>query len=192
MANIDGGYDKARVAALYATMANSRRTTTQRGRALESLAALMFSGIPGVTVLATNSRDVFACEEIDVVLYNVGDSVGLFGFDQIIPIECKNWREPVGALEVAWFDTKLRLRGLKTGILLALNGITGLSHSKTSAQHIVAVALKEERRLVILGVNELRSCATFEDLVSLCRTRLSQLYLSRSMPNRLSSIDDVI
>lgn len=172
----------ARVNALFERVADSQRPSAQRGRDLEDLAQAVFSTVPGVSVLAANSRDVFACQEIDVVLENRGYSHGLFGFDPLVLIECKNWDRPVGSMEVAWFDTKLRLRGLKTGILLTLHGITGDTHSFRHAQAMIAMALVEGRRVVVIDVNELRGADTGEQLARLCRRKLSELHMTRGLP----------
>lgn len=162
---------------------NDALTPNVRGKALEGLASDLFSAIPGVDVIATNSMDVFACQEIDVVLWNVGSSQGLIGFDKEILVECKNWSTPVGALEVAWFDTKLRTRGMRHGFLLAMNGITGQHQSRTSAHAIIAIALAERRRIVVLKAEELKEIKTSDDLVQLCRRRMHSLLTTRGLPD---------
>jgi hypothetical protein len=156
--------------------------TAQRGRALEDLAAFLFGSIPGVSVFATNSVDVFTSQEIDVVLDNLGHANGLLGFEREILIECKNWSDPVGSNEVAWFDTKLRTRGLRHGFLLAMNGITGNAYARTSAHNIIAMALIEQRRIVVITGDDLAQLRSTQQLVSLCRTRMAQMLLSRGLP----------
>ena len=53
-------------------------------------------------------------------------------------IECKNWSNPVGSMEVSWFITKIRDRGLDFGVLVAANGVTGDARDKTAAHHVVS------------------------------------------------------
>lgn len=160
---------------------NQDLTTTERGRALEGLTAYLFSGVPGVNVLASNSVDVFDCQELDVVLQNDALPGGLIGFDAEIIVECKNWSTPVGSSEVAWLDTKLRCRGLRHGLLVAMNGVTGTRHSLTSAHQIVATALAEKRRIIVLDGNQLAQVRTSQKLVSLCRERMGHLLTSRGI-----------
>lgn len=156
-------------------------SSTDRGRALEELVSHIFSAIPGVSVLASNALDVFECQELDVVLQNDSSISGLVGFDAEILVECKNWSNPVGSSEVAWLDTKLRCRGLRHGFLVTMNGITGQPHSLKSAHQIVASALAEQRRIVVLDGNILGGLRTHTELVTLCRQRMGQLLTSRGI-----------
>ena len=64
----------------------------------------------------------------------------------------------------------------------ALRGITGNKHSLTSAHAIVAMALIEGRRLVVIKVDELLTATSGRDLATRCRRRLSELHLSRGLP----------
>ncbi len=175
----NGGVAAARIAFELATAPLA--TNFEKGRALEEFSRTLFSTIPGIEVHASNSVDVFSCQELDVVLANMGDSDGLFGFDLTLLVECKNWQAPVGSMEVAWFDTKLRMRGLRTGLLIALNGITGNPHSLTSAHAIVAAALAENRRIGVVKPEDLLAAGTGPDLARFCRRRLAELHLSRGL-----------
>lgn len=141
----------------------------------------MFAQIPGVTVVAQNAVDVFECQELDVVLQNDALPNGLMGFDPEILVECKNWTDPVGSAEVAWFDTKLRCRGLRHGLLVSMNGITGQAHSLKSAQQIVAAALAEQRRIVHVRIADLVALRSHADLVGYCRGRMTALLTSRGL-----------
>jgi hypothetical protein len=76
---------------------------------------------------------------------------------------------------VNWFDTKLRNRGLDFGVLVATNGITGNGNDLTAAHHIVATALKERRRLVVICGDELTALADSSDLVKLIKEKLCDL-----------------
>src|SRR5258707_15773493 len=100
-------------------------TTAAKGKALEDLICYVFECIPGFSVTQRNSLDVFQAEEIDVAFWNDQHRQGLRFPHNIILVECKNWSVPVSNDEVAFFDTKLRGRGLSFGILVAANGITG-------------------------------------------------------------------
>jgi hypothetical protein len=81
----------------------------------------------------------------------------------------------VGSEEVNWFDAKLRSRGLTFGILVTTLGITGQAADLTAAHAIVAAALREGRRLVVLTTDELLATASTEDLVRLIKRKLCDL-----------------
>jgi hypothetical protein len=146
----------------------------RRGAALEQLAQDLFGAIPGVTLTLRNNKDAFYAQEIDVAAWNQGDPAGLLGFPQILLIECKNWSAPVGSMEIAWFDTKLRLKGCSFGVLLALEGITGKPHSLTAAYSILAAALREKRDIVVITKGDLEALQSVDDLVALIKQKMLQ------------------
>jgi len=146
--------------------------SAQRGAALERLAQDLFGSIPGVTLTLRNNKDAFATQEIDVAAWNQGYPAGLAGFPQIFLIECKNWLSPVGSMEIAWFDTKLRLKGCSFGVLLALEGITGKQHSLTAAYSILAAALREQRDIIVITKTDLEALGSVAELVSLIQHKM--------------------
>jgi hypothetical protein len=81
----------------------------------------------------------------------------------------------VGSAELAWFDTKLRNRGLNFGLLVAARGITGNADDLTAAHSIVAASLREGRRLVLLRTDELLALGGVARLVVLVKEKLCDL-----------------
>jgi len=65
--------------------------------------------------------------------------------DTYIPIECKDWREPVGAPEVTQFISKLSLFKCNTGILLSKEGIK---------EETVNELKRYDRQIMIRGLGE--------------------------------------
>lgn len=156
-------------------------TTTGKGRALEDLVCYLFGLVPGVAITQRNEMNVFDTEEIDVALWNDKVPGGLFFLPDIILVECKNWSSPVGSGEVNWFDTKLRNRGLEFGILIATHGITGNGNDLTAAHKIVADALKEKRRLVVITIEEILALGDTEALAHLLKKKMCDLAVRGSM-----------
>ena len=150
-------------------------TTTDKGRALEDLVCYLFEKIPGISVTERNRMNVFDTEEIDVAFWNDKDHSGLSFAPNILLVECKNWSAPVSSIEVSWFDTKLRSRGLYFGILIAANGITGNTEQLTAAHSIVAAAQREQRRIVIITREEIESFTNTAQLVMLFKRKLCEL-----------------
>jgi hypothetical protein len=168
-------FDRDALASAYERAMDGGSTGQERGRALEDFAAASFGAIPGVTVEARNDLNVFRSQEIDVFCENEGVLAGLAGFGRYIIIECKNWSVRVGALEVAWLDTKLRMRGLSDGVLLALNGV-GDAHSLTGAREIIAAALREGRRIVVITPAEVNSLDSGDALAHVLKREAARLH----------------
>jgi hypothetical protein len=159
----------------YLAAGQNGQTTTEQGRALEDLICYVFGLVPGVEITHRNELNAFETEEIDVALWNNGAADG-FGFlPNIVLIECKNWSSRVGSNEVNWFDTKLRNRGLTFGILVSPLGITGQAADLTAAHLVVANALREGRRLLIIRTEELRTIGDTVALIKLIKLRLCDL-----------------
>lgn len=151
------------------------QTTAEQGRALEDLICYVMGLIPGVVITHRNEFNVFDTEEIDVAIWNDGLVDGLFALPPLILIECKNWSTRVGSNEVNWFDTKLRNRGLPLGILVTTLGITGNAADLTDAHAIVAAALREQRRLIVIRTDELLALNSTDELVRLIKLKLCDL-----------------
>lgn len=159
----------------YFAVGTSGATTADQGRALEDLICYVFSQVPGVSITRRNELNAFLTEEIDVALWNDGHSDGFFFLPNIILVECKNWSHRVNSAELNWFDSKLRNRGLPFGVLVAAQGITGDAAEITAAHSIVAAALREGRRLVVVNRAELVALADSVDLVRLVKEKLCDL-----------------
>jgi hypothetical protein len=165
---------RARVQA-YVEAGTNGKTTADQGRALEDLICYVFSQVPGVSITRRNEMNAFHTEEIDVALWNDGHIDGFFFLPNIVLVECKNWSSRVTSSELSWFDTKLRSRGLNIGVLVAANGITGDPTDITAAHSIVAAALREGRRLVVLRSDELLSLGDSDHLVLIVKEKLCDL-----------------
>ncbi|HED04125.1 MAG TPA: hypothetical protein ENI60_05090, partial [Candidatus Fraserbacteria bacterium] len=150
-------------------------TTAAQGRALEDLICYVFTQVPGISITRRNEMNTFHTEEIDVALWNDGHADGFFFLPNIILVECKNWLGKVSSAELSWFDTKLRSRGLNFGVLVAANGITGDKANLSAAHSIVAAALREGRRLVVIKSDELLALTDSPQLVRLVKEKLCDL-----------------
>jgi hypothetical protein len=150
-------------------------TTAEKGRALENLVCYLFDLVPGVSITHRNELNAFETEEIDVAVWNDGGLDGLSFLPNIILIECKNWSARVSSAEVSWFDHKLRSRGLDFGILIAARGITGNAADLTAAHSVVASALRDRRRLLVITTDELLALPTTEALAYLIKQKLCDL-----------------
>jgi hypothetical protein len=150
-------------------------TTAEQGRALEDLICYVLGQVPGVAITHRNELNVFDTEEIDVAIWNDGGPDGFFFLPNIVLIECKNWSNRVGSTEFSWFDAKLRSRGLIFGILITTLGITGQAADLTAAHAIVAGALREGRRLIVITADELLAIGTTEALVRLIKLKMCDL-----------------
>ena len=156
-------------------------TTTEQGRALEDLVCYVFGLVPGIALTHRNELNVFDTEEIDVALWNDAAPDGFPFLPSLILVECKNWSQRVSSGEVAWFLTKLRNRGLDFGILISPRGITGDSQDLTAAHSIVAGALAERRRLLVLTSDELQALADTQNLAVLIKRKLCDLAVKGSI-----------
>jgi len=150
-------------------------TTAVRGKALEDMIAHLFGVVPGISITHRNEMNAFDTEEIDVALWNEQDATGLHFLPNVILIEAKNWSNPVSSMEVNWFISKLRDRGLDFGILISPHGVTGNPGDLTAAHNIISGALKERRRLVVITTAELLALPDTDSLATLIKKKLCDL-----------------
>jgi hypothetical protein len=159
----------------YVQQGSAGATIVDQGRALEDLICYVFTQVPGISVTRRNEMNVFHTEEIDVALWNDAPPDGFFFLPNLILVECKNWSKSVGSSEVNWFDSKLRNRGLSFGVLVATNGITGNANDLSAAHSIVAAALREGRRLIVIRSQELLDLTDSIELIRLVKEKLCDL-----------------
>lgn len=139
--------------------------TAEQGRALEDLVCYLYGLVPGVAITQGNDLNAFQTDEIDVALWNDGATDGFFLLPNIILVECQNWSTRVGSAELNWFDSKLRHRGLTFGIFVTTLGITGGAADLTADHAIIAAALREGRRLIVITTTEIAALTDTEQLV---------------------------
>ncbi|MHB8577256.1 MAG: restriction endonuclease [Dehalococcoidia bacterium] len=115
-------------------------------------------------------------QEIDIVLWNDRVPAGLWFLPEILLVECKNWTNPTGSAEVAWFDHKIRSLGQEYGILIAANGITGDRRRLDFAHDIVRYALGQRRRLLVVTAADLRNLTRPAEISELLKRKLFQQF----------------
>ena len=171
-------YDPAVVQA-YLAVVDNPPTGAAKGKAFEDLACYLFNGIPGIKITARNELNTFATEEIDVACKNENNPSGLGGLADFLLVECKGWKDAVNSEQVSWFLTKIRHRGVRFGILIAANGITGEPEHLSRAHFLVGV----ERatfgiKMVIVTREEIEKLASGEDFAKLIIQKVCSLHAS--------------
>lgn len=150
-------------------------TRAGQGKALEDLVWYLFETVPGITVTERNIANAFATEEIDVAFWNDQHQLGLWFLPTTLLVECKNWSQPVGSAEVAYFARRLQNRGLDLGFLIAAKGVTGSPIALTDAHFEIATALKDGIRIVVIDRPEIEGLAHSDHLVTLAKRKLCML-----------------
>ena len=150
-----------------------------KGKGFEDLACYLLTGIPGVVITARNELNTFATEEIDVACYNNRGPAGLGSVADFFLVECKGWTDPVTSEQVSWFLTKIRHRGLKFGIMIAANGITGEPEHLSRSHFVVSAELATFGiKMVIITRQEIESLGSGEELSALILRKVCVLHAS--------------
>jgi hypothetical protein len=170
--------DVAELAAHIAWCGARARNTHEQGKRLEQFASWLLSYIPGFRVTRANITSDDGSAEIDIAIWNERREGGFPGFQSDLLVECKNWRRPVSSHDVAWFDWKMRLGGVREGFLIAANGITKHVGRRSDAVAILTTANADQptRKIFVLTVDELAGLTSTEslrDLIILKSTKLA-------------------
>ncbi len=168
-----GIIDQARVQEYFPR--GSTSTTTEQGRALDDLVCYLFGAVPGIVVTERNVTNPFRTEELDVAFWNDQHRRGLWFLPTTLLVECKNWSQPVGSSEVAYFVRRLQNRGLDLGLLVSTRGVTGSPIELTDAHFEIATALKDGIRIVVIDRQEIEQFVHSDDLVTLVKRKLCML-----------------
>lgn len=167
--------DRARLGGLLAPGDEEGASTAAKGDALEAAIRYAFEQIPGVTCEMQRVKNATGSEEIDLFFANAGHGDGLRRFESELLVEAKNWAKRVGAIELAWFATKLRRRGQRTGVLVAASGITGEESEVRAAASQVNQALQEGQEVLVLTREELEALPNGERLARLLHEKRDHL-----------------
>lgn len=156
--------------------------TAIKGAKLEELVQYMFNKIPGVTFYARNTLDGLRAHELDVVFTNDGTRSKLTFLDFTLITECKNQASRLSGHDTRWFISKLLDRGLSSGILISLSGITGISDGVSCAHSEVLNALTRDKiKVLLLDRSEIMSLTTTDELVNILQTKLLKLTILRTL-----------
>lgn len=163
----------------YLAIVDNPSTSAEKGKAFEDLACYLLDGIPGIKITARNQMNTFATEEIDVACKSENDPTGLGGLADFFLVECKGWRDAVNSEQVSWFLTKIRHRGVRFGILIAANGITGEPEHLSRANFLVGVEMATFNiKMVIVTRDEIEKLASGEDFAKLIIQKVCTLHAS--------------
>jgi hypothetical protein len=129
-----------------------------------------------MSVVERNRFTAGRSQEIDILVAHNARRSEIPFLPDFILVECKNWSWPVSSMEVAWFDRKVKQRGIELGILFATQGVTGEQRERTFAHEIICWALAERRRLVVITATDLAQLTSRDDFVDLIWAKLGVLH----------------
>jgi len=177
--------DIAMLAAHVAQCRAEAPNSHEKGKRLEQLLCWLLAHVPGFRVLKVNKFSADHSQEIDISLWN--EQLPRDGFPQFgstILTECKNWTRRVDSSDVAWFDWKMRLAGVNEGILVAASGVTGTSGRRHAAQAILSAANSQQRRILVLTLDEIAGLTSRHDLRELLIGRMMDLAAGDALPEQ--------
>ena len=153
-----------------------------KGEKLEELVSYLFDKILGVSFYAANTLDGVRAHELDVIFSNDQRNSDLYFLDFIIITECKNTANRIGSHDVRWFISKLQDRGVKTGVLISLSGITGEADGQSNAHSEIINALNRDgTKVLVIKRDDILSFANTGDLVGLLQRKIMKLTIERTI-----------
>jgi len=153
-----------------------------KGGKLEELVSYLFDKVPGVSFYAANTLDGVRAHELDVIFSNDQRNSDLYFLDFIIITECKNTANRIGSHDVRWFISKLQDRGVKTGVLISLSGITGEADGQSNAHSEIINALNRDgTKVLVIKRDDILSFSNTGDLVGLLQRKIMKLTIERTI-----------
>lgn len=157
-------------------------TADEKGDKLEELVAYLFDRIPGVSFHKKNVLDGVRAHELDVVFKNDKRTSDLYFLDFVIITECKNTAHPLGSMGVRWFISKLQDRGLSTGILISLSGITGAADGVNNAHsEVINAVIRDKVSVLILTRQDIEVLNNTDELVNILQDKILSLTIERTV-----------
>jgi hypothetical protein len=153
-------------------------TTEEKGAALEDVVIQSFCKVRGISFIKRDQTNSAGSSEIDILLFNQRNSLGLPFLPDYLIFECKNWRAAVNSASVETFATKVRTCRLELGILVAANGITGDQNDWTAANEVIRRSFDRDNvKLLVVTRAEIEAFRSVNDIVSLMRVKFGNLIM---------------
>jgi len=137
----------------------------RKGDQLEEVVKDLIFLVDGLEVVGSNVDN--GIQEIDVQVRNRNEeNVWETVFDPMVFIECKNWSNSVKSKDVRDFEGKLRNSGLRAGILVSVNGLSG--NGLQGAWGAVKEALQGGHKIIVLDgkdLEEIFACRDFSQKI---------------------------
>lgn len=140
-----------------------------KGKRLEDLVRKIFETVAGLKFEGSNLVNAYGTEEIDLYFWNDRVVDGLHFLDCPLIIECKSSGQPVSGRDVRYFANTLKDKGRRSGILVALNGITGDETSITAGYFHLTAAMGDGVTVLILTAAHLCVLTSGADVVAALR-----------------------
>ncbi len=151
-------------------------TSNEKKVTLENLGSYLFGCVVRWKVVARDR--LTGTSELDLVIEN-SNTRHLFlremGSD--IPVECKNWEEPVGCSEIRDFGRDIEKRRFTYGILISKSGITGTKEERTYACNEVWDLYRDGVSVLMLNREDIQRVIDGISLVSILREKAREIRL---------------
>lgn len=135
----------------------------------------IFCEIPGISIEGQDVNNAFGTQEMDLFFWNTRERDGLHFLDCPLIVECKGWSRKVSGRELRQFATLLRDRGRRSGIFIALHGITGNSQATTAGFYHLTTALTDGQLVLVITGKDLANASHPSNLIALLQRRMLDL-----------------
>jgi hypothetical protein len=162
------------------SISDNASTSDLKGEYLEILVKYIFEKVSGIEFLGKNLLDKYRAQEIDIAFWTADTKLSFLG--PMLFVECKNTSNPVSSADVRWFIDKLKDKGQRFGVLVALSGITGANDGESNAHNeVLKAVIRDGITVMIISRQEIISIKNTLDLVDLLRKKLLSLILQQTI-----------
>ncbi|MGC1929113.1 MAG: restriction endonuclease [Candidatus Nitrosopolaris sp.] len=143
-----------------------------KGRLLEQVVSQIISLVRDLRIGGTRIDD--GIQEIDIYVRNHNKKHIWAEMEGMIFIECKNWVCRVGSKEIALFAQKLNNKGLKSGIFVTMNGITGEGFEGARGQ--LRFLLQQGVKIIVIDGTDIQDILNCRDVSAKIDEKYIDLY----------------
>jgi hypothetical protein len=140
----------------------NKREINAKGRLLEQVVSEIISLVRDLHVVGTRIDD--NVQEIDIYVRNHNKKYVWADLEGMIFIECKNWADRVGSNEIMLFGQKLENKGLRSGVFVAMNGITGKDFD--GAKGAIRLFLQQGVKIIVIDGSDIEAILDCIDVSS--------------------------
>ena len=148
---------------------NISSESKKKGTPFEDFCAYLLSCMPGFEV---RRRVRTGDYHFDALIRNKANATDfLADFGNYIISESKNWSNPLGPQEIAYFASKMLFHDIRSGIIFSQKGISGKEGKKNATLTAIKSFYKVGRIIMIITEEDLKKLIAKESLINILQSK---------------------
>ncbi|MFA5014971.1 MAG: hypothetical protein WC549_05465 [Actinomycetota bacterium] len=148
------------------------RDDKNKGKIFEDFCSYLLSCIPGFEI---EKRFETKDYHFDLLIRNKSNANDFRdNFGNYLIAECKNWSDPIGTQEIAYFVSKLIFHDIKAGFIFSKEGITGKNKNTNATLILIKSFYKIGRFIMLITEKDIKNIISGKNFISVLQAKYEE------------------